>query len=81
MSILNHVVNKHKWIGNKTFKKCAHGKIEKRTKWLKTGSPAYEELRKLFLKPGLTRDLLQIGKSVHTTRLEVSPFSSNSTER
>ena len=30
ISILDHVVNKHRWKNNKYFKKCAHGRLPRR---------------------------------------------------
>jgi len=70
LSILNHVVDKHEWIGNRTFKKCEHGPLGKK-KWLDPESEAYKVLRAKLKNALVTKDLLQIGRSVHTTRLEV----------
>ena len=69
-SILHHIVDRHEWSGNHTFKRCEHGPVANR-KWMDPGSTCYKELRSMLKSPLMVKDLLQIGKSVHTTRLEV----------
>jgi hypothetical protein len=53
VSILNHVVNKHKWKNGKRFRKCGHGRLsrrkERKTKWLEDGSAAYVALEEVVL--------------------------------
>ena len=57
VSILNHVVNKHKWKEGKYFKKCAHGRLSERkqrkTKWLENGSAAHVALEEIVLNKKL----------------------------
>ena len=53
VSILNHVVNKHKWKNSKHFRRCEHGRLsrrkERKTKWLEDGSSAYVALEEVVL--------------------------------
>lgn len=74
-SIVLHVINKHHWVGNTHFKKCAHGIIvedeQRKKKWMKADSKAYEEFKKIIVNKNVRKDLLQMGEGVHTTLLEV----------
>ena len=75
-SICYHTINKHRWSGCKTFKKCAHQTLrqtsDRKVKWFKQNSVAYTEFCKIILSTHLKNDLLQIGNAVHTTLIEVS---------
>ena len=75
VSILNHVVNKHKWKNNKHFKKCEHGPMSKRkerkTKWLDVTSSAYVALEEVVLNKKFLKDIGKLTEFHHTGELEV----------
>ena len=54
ISVLHHIVDKHRWAGHKLFKKCAHPAMSKserkRVKWLKAGSPSHVALEEVVLE-------------------------------
>lgn len=74
-SLLNHIVNKHKWEGNEKFNSCEHPKLSgahaKDVKWLKYRSPAYICLESIVLDKSLIRDLQYCAEYHHTGMLEV----------
>jgi len=74
-SIVHHVVNKHHWPGCSTFKKCAHKPLsitlQRQLKWMKPGSVAYQEFRKIIMHGNVQKDLSQMSTGLHTTLLEV----------
>lgn len=75
-SIRFHVKNKHEWIDCTYYKQCIHELLlsaeERKIKWLKLSSPAYVELRKIYMRVRVKKDLLQVRDATNTTRLEVS---------
>ena len=74
-SVLNHIKNKHRWKGNKVFKKCAHGKLRpedcKDVAWLTEDSPAYKALEQVVLDKTLIADLKFVADFSHTGQIEV----------
>ena len=75
-SIIYHVINKHHWPGCTYFKKCAHDKLDntadRKVKWMKVESVAYEAFKKIILHINVRKDLQQMAGGVHTTLLEVN---------
>ena len=75
ISILNHVVNKHRWKNNKYFHKCGHGSLsrrkEKKTKWLEDGSSAYIAIEEVVLNKKFLKDIEKLTEFHHTGELEV----------
>ena len=75
MSIMFHISNKHRWVGYKHFKKCAHKKLTKRERkkknWIKEGTAAYVELEKIIKKKQTLKDLAHCTKFQHSGNLEV----------
>jgi len=78
-SIVHHVVNKHHWPGCSVFKKCSHkplpNTVQRQLKWMKPGSEAHKQFRKIILHINVKKDLGQMSTGSHTTLLEV--FSIN----
>ena len=73
LSITNHVVNWDECSQNKSFKKCEHGSLgegERRKRWLKPGSPPYNELIKIFNDTRLLKTFPYLTDCVRTTALE-----------
>lgn len=74
-SIIFHVINKHHWPGAVHFKQCAHEKIpdtpERRVKWMKAGSTAHDQFKKIIMHSNVRKDLHQMTGGIHTTLLEV----------
>ena len=74
VSILNHVVNKHKWKNSKHFRRCEHGRLcrrkERKTKWLEDGSLAYVALKEVVLNKKFLKDIEKLTE-FHTGELEV----------
>ena len=74
-SVLHHVKGVHSWDGNKLFSKCIHPLLpperERKKKYLREGSAAYEALQKVILDPELLNDLKYLTKFSHTGSLEV----------
>ena len=75
VSILNHVVNKHKWKNSKHFRRCEHGRLsrrkERKTKWLEDGSSAYVALEEVVLNKKFLKDIEKLTEFHHTGELEV----------
>ena len=75
VSVLNHVVNKHKWKQGMHFRKCGHRKLSrnrvKKTTWLESGSPAHVALEEVVLNKKLLKDLTKLTEFHHTGNLEV----------
>ena len=69
-SILHHIRDVHSWKGNKHFKHCAHGRLQKR-KWLKASSPAYKALKSVIEDKKTVDDLKYLVEFRHTGNLEV----------
>ena len=74
-SILNHVLNKHKWDRNRQFTSCEHGKISqthaKDVQWLVHGSPAHTCLQSIVMDKTILNDLPYLVEYNHTGMLEV----------
>ena len=75
ISILNHVVDKHRWENNKYFHKCGHGSLsrrkEKKTKWLEDGSSAYIAIEEVVLNKKFLKDIEKLTEFHRTGELEV----------
>ena len=75
LSILYHVVNKHKWSKATKFHRCAHGRLSRakarQTKWLKIGSPAHIALEEVVTNKKLLNDITKLSDFHHTGGLEV----------
>ena len=75
LSILHHVVNRHVFKKNRTFKKCGHEVLTqtevRSKKWLKLGSPPHEKLKKILLQRQLVTDLAKMNEGIYTTLLEI----------
>ena len=73
--ILNHVMNKHKWDGNRQFTSCEHGKISqthaKDVQWLVHGSPAYTCLQSVVMDKTILNDLPYLVEYNYTGMLRV----------
>ncbi|XP_020626983.1 uncharacterized protein LOC110064285, partial [Orbicella faveolata] len=66
-------MNKHSGHENPLFPKCAHGRLhgrQRKKKWLKPGTPPYENLTELLTKGSLLKDLMQISGQHATSSLE-----------
>jgi len=70
-SVLYHIRGIHTWKGNKHFKKCEHGKLGKKRKWLKLRSPAYKALQSVVENKKIVADLKNLVEFRHTGNLEV----------
>ena len=74
-SVLDHVVNKHKWSGNTLFHQCCHRRISsseaKQICWLKPGSQAHIALEEVVLNKKLLKDLEKLTDFCHTGKIEV----------
>lgn len=75
VSILHHVVNKHRWKKSTKFRKCSHGRLsrskERKTKWLKPGSPAHIAMEEVVMNKKLLKDISKLTEFHHTGSLEV----------
>ena len=75
VSVVNHVVNKHRWSGSQHFHKCDHDKLsgcdEREITWLKPGSPAHVALEDVVTNKRLLKDLEKLTDFGHTGALEV----------
>ena len=75
VSILNHVVNKHRWKNNKYFRKCGHGRLsrrkERKTKWLEDRSSAYVAQEEVVLNKKFLKDIEKLTEFHHAGELEV----------
>lgn len=70
-SILFHVRGIHSWKGCQFFKECSHGKLDKKRKWLKKGSPAFSALKSVIEDKRTVGDLKYLVEFRHTGNLEV----------
>ncbi len=74
LSLLYHIVDKHRWNGCKLFKKCAHPAMSRRErksiKWLKAGSLTYVALEEIVTNKKLVNDLEKLTEFHHTGELE-----------
>ena len=61
MSVLNHIVDKHEWLGDDGYAACVHGPLtdtERREKaWLKSGSPAHKALQSVVTNKKFLKDM------------------------
>jgi len=71
LSVLYHVQGIHSWKGNKYFKSCDHGKLEKERKWLKERSPSFLALKSVVENKKTLSDLMYLVEFRHTGNLEV----------
>ncbi|XP_020610691.1 uncharacterized protein LOC110049249 [Orbicella faveolata] len=74
LSITNHLLNRHSGHENPLFPKCAHGRLhgrKRKKKWLKPGTPPYENLTELLTKGSFLKDIKQISGQHATSSLEV----------
>ena len=75
VSILSHIVNKHKWSGSVKYKKCGHGRLtqneERIVGWLKAGKPAHKALQDVVENKLLLKATSHLTKFCHTGELEV----------
>ena len=74
LSLLYHIVDKHRWNGCGLFKKCGHPAMSRRErksiKWLKAGSLAYVALEETVTNKKLLNDLNKLTEFHHTGELE-----------
>ena len=75
VSVLNHVIDIHKWDGCTLFHECLHAPIttEMRAtkKWLVKGSPSYEKLKSIVMNEKRFKDLKYLIQFRHSGELEV----------
>ena len=75
VSILYHIVDKHRWKVGKVFKKCKHPRLTKeqrsRKPFLSTTSPSYVALEKVVLDKNLLGAFEYLTSFNHTDTLEV----------
>ena len=75
VSILNHVVNKHKWKNSRHFRRCEHGRLsrrkERKTKWLEDKSLAYVALEGVVLNKKKLKDFEKFTEFHPAGKLEV----------
>ena len=75
ISILYHIVDKHRWKVGKVFKKCKHPRLTKeqrsRKPFLSTTSPSYVALEKVVLDKNLLGAFDYLTSFNHTGTLEV----------
>lgn len=73
-SIVHHVSNKHRWAGNKHFRRCSHARLpqnkQRQTKWLKAGSAAHVALEDIVYNSKFLKDLSKLTEFCHTGELE-----------
>ena len=69
-SIIHHIVNKHSWVGNRKYHKCAHKRLTKQQmkqkKWLKAGSPAHIALQNIVFNSKFLNDMGNLTEFCHT---------------
>ena len=74
-SLMFHISNRHRWVGYKHFKRCAHKKLSnkemKNKLWIKEGTPAYIEVEKIVKNKKNLSDLQHCTKFMHSGNLEV----------
>ena len=74
LSLLYHIVDKHRCNGCRLFKKCGHPAMSRRErksiKWLKAGSLAYVALEESVTNKKLLNDLNKLTEFHHTGELE-----------
>ena len=74
VSLLYHIVDKHRWSGCKLCKKCGHPTMSRRErksiKWLKAGSPSHVALEEVVTNKKLLNDLEKRTEFHHTGELE-----------
>lgn len=78
LSLMFHITNQHAWLHLKPeferYRECAHGPLEsdkeRKTKWLKPGSPPHEALTKILRDTRLLKDIQMATYAMHTGGLE-----------
>lgn len=75
-SLLHHVSNRHKFARvYKKYPRCTHKKYtkqeERKKKWVKKGTVAYDQLEKVILDKRNLADMPQLANSHHTGSIEV----------
>lgn len=75
VSVLFHVQNKHRWTGNKKFKKCEHPRLTKKEvkakEWISPKSEAFAVLQGIVLDKKTLEDLVYLTEFCHTGVLEI----------
>ena len=75
VSILNHVVNKHRWRNGKHFCKRVQGRLsrnrERKPKWLQPGSAPHKTLEEIVLHKKLLKDISKLTEFHRTGNFEV----------
>ena len=73
LSLLQHITNRHNWSCMAILRGCEYEPLtaeQKKKKWLKQGSPAFESLRKVFEEKKRLSDLSKLTHFCHTGALE-----------
>ncbi|XP_056382901.1 uncharacterized protein LOC130276918 [Hyla sarda] len=74
-SVIHHVANVHEWDGDSDCRACHHPplpeEVVNNTNWLKKGSAAHEQLKKIVENTSLLKDLKQLSFLCHTGELEI----------
>lgn len=74
-SLLHHVTNRHRFKSVKKYQQCPHKPYtaaeSRRKKWLKKGSPAFEQLAKVVNDEKRLKDMPQLVDADHTGSVEV----------
>lgn len=75
LSILSHITNRHRFVGNQEFHHCAHGTLSdeetRKKKWMKTDSDVFKALQDIVANKLFLRDLQRVNLFCHTGQLEV----------
>jgi hypothetical protein len=75
LSVLHHIINKHRWTGCTQFHKCDHKRLtakqKKSTPWLDPKSAAFKALQEVVTATRLLNCLPNITMFCHTGELEV----------
>ncbi|XP_051522031.1 uncharacterized protein LOC127422499 isoform X4 [Myxocyprinus asiaticus] len=74
-SLLHHICGVHHWMEDGRQHRCHHDDLlpeqQRRRRWLRKESPAFQSLSSLVLNKGLLNDLRQMALFKHTGKLEV----------
>ncbi|XP_051962723.1 uncharacterized protein LOC127629634 isoform X8 [Xyrauchen texanus] len=74
-SLLHHICGVHHWMEDGRQHRCHHDDLlpeqQRRRRWLRKESPAFQSLSSLVLNKGLINDLRQMALFKHTGKLEV----------
>ena len=74
-SVLDHVINRHKWSGNSLFHQCCRSCFSsseaKKICWIRLGTPTHLAFEEVVLNDKLLKDLVKLTDVWHTDKIEV----------